>query len=73
SNEGYSGQASTSAGSKHLQERDVLLSASGVRMLLVRYCLGRRHQRVAALAQITAAGTGLVTDAPKDRTLRDSA
>jgi len=51
---------------EHLAERDVILSASGVQKLLNRHQLGRRAQRVAALAQITAAGTGLVTQAAKD-------
>lgn len=51
---------------EHLAERDVMLSASGVQKLLVRHCLGRRNQRVAALAQITAMDTGLVTEAAKD-------
>ena len=47
---------------EHLAERDVRLSASGVQKILNRHHLGRRAQRVAALAQITAAETGLVTD-----------
>lgn len=46
---------------EHLAERGVELSASGVQKILVRHRLGRRAQRVAALAQITAATTGLVT------------
>lgn len=51
---------------EHLAERDVVLSASGVQKILVRHRLGRRAQRVAALAQITAAGTGLLSEAAKD-------
>ena len=47
---------------EHLAERHVELSASGVQKILNRHRLGRRAQRVAALAQITAADTGLVTD-----------
>jgi hypothetical protein len=44
----------------------VCLSASGVQKLLRRHRLGRRAQRVAALAQLTAATTGIVTTAAKD-------
>lgn len=51
---------------EHLAERDVSLSASGVQKVLVRRHLGRRAQRVAALAQITAAGSGLVTETAKE-------
>ena len=51
---------------EHLEERKVSLSASGVQKILVRHCLGRRNQRVAALAQITAMDTGLVTEAAKE-------
>jgi transposase InsO family protein len=47
---------------EHLAEREVLLSASGVQRVLLRHHLGHRRERVAALAQITAAETGLVTD-----------
>src|SRR6516225_5586181 len=47
---------------EHLAERHVEMSASGVQKILNRHRLGRRAQRVAALAQITAAETGLVTD-----------
>jgi transposase InsO family protein len=47
---------------EHLAERGITLSASGVQKILVRHCLGRRAQRVRALAQITAADSGLVTD-----------
>ena len=39
-----------------------MISASGVQKLLNRSGLGRRRQRVAALAQLTAATTGLVTE-----------
>ncbi len=51
---------------EHLEERKVSLSASGVQKILVRHCLGRRGQRLAALAQITAMSTGLVTEAAKE-------
>lgn len=51
---------------EHLAERGVELSASGVQKILVRHRLGRRAQRVAALAQITAASTGLVTAEAKE-------
>ena len=44
-----------------LAERGFEISRSGVQKLLNRHGLGRRHQRVAALAQLTAATTGLVT------------
>jgi transposase InsO family protein len=47
---------------EHLAERGVALSASGVQKILNRHRLGRRAQRVAALASITAAETGLVVD-----------
>jgi transposase len=50
---------------EHLAERGVVLSASGVQKVLVRHHLGRRAQRVAALAQITAAGSGLLTETAK--------
>src|SRR5579871_1206574 len=50
---------------EHLAERGVTLSASGVQKILVRHRLGTRAERVAALAQITAATSGLVTDAAK--------
>jgi transposase len=49
----------------HLAERGVRLSPSGVQKLLRRHRLGRRAQRVAALAQLTAATTGLLTPAAK--------
>jgi len=51
---------------EHLDERGVALSASGVQKILVRHCLGRRAQRVAALAPITAADAGLLTETAKD-------
>jgi transposase len=49
----------------HLAERGVRLSASGVQKLLRRHRLGRRAQRVAALAQLTAATTGILTPRPR--------
>jgi len=49
----------------HLVDRGVRLSPSGVQKLLVRHRLGRRAQRVAALTQLTAATTGVVTTAAK--------
>lgn len=45
-----------------LAERGVHLSASGVQKILRGHRLGKRAQRVAALAQITAVGTGVVTE-----------
>ena len=42
------------------------LSASGVQKILRRHRLGRRAQRVAALAQLTAATSGIVTTQAKD-------
>jgi transposase len=50
----------------HLADRGVRLSPSGVQKLLRRHRLGRRAQRVAALAQLTATTTGIVTTAAKD-------
>jgi transposase-like protein len=50
----------------HLADRGVRRSPSGVQKLLVRHRLGRRAQRVAALAQLTAATTGIATTAAKD-------
>lgn len=44
-----------------LASRGFQLSASGVQKILNRHQLGRRRQRVGALAQLTAATTGLVT------------
>ena len=51
---------------EHLADRGVRLSASGVQKLLVRHRLGRRAQRVTALAQLTAATTGILTTQAKD-------
>lgn len=45
-----------------LAERGFAMSRSGVQKILNRCGLGRRRQRVAALAQLTAATTGLVTE-----------
>jgi transposase InsO family protein len=50
----------------HLADRGVRLSASGVQKILRRHRLGRRAQRVAALAQLTAATSGIVTTQAKD-------
>jgi hypothetical protein len=50
----------------HLADRGVRLSASGVQKILRRHRLGRRAQRVAALAQLTAATTGILTAQAKD-------
>src|SRR3954447_25150826 len=50
----------------HLAARGIHRSASGVQKVLRRHHLGRRKQRVAALASITAAESGLLTDAAKD-------
>jgi transposase-like protein len=50
----------------HLADREVRLSPSGVQKLLRRHRLGRRAQRVAALAQLTAATTGILTIDAKD-------
>jgi transposase InsO family protein len=44
----------------------VRLSPSGGQKLLRRHRLGRRAQRVAALAQLTAAATGILTTPAKD-------
>jgi transposase InsO family protein len=49
-----------------LARRGVQLSASGAQKILHRHGLGRRRERVAALAQVTAATSGLVTDDAKD-------
>jgi transposase InsO family protein len=46
-----------------LAERGFQLSRSGVQKILNRCGLGRRRQRVGALATLTAATTGLVTEA----------
>lgn len=45
-----------------LSGRGFVVSRSGVQKILNRSGLGRRRQRVAALAQLTAATTGLVTE-----------
>jgi hypothetical protein len=45
---------------EHLAERDVRRSASGVAKVLRRHHLSTRRQRVAALARLTAADTGLI-------------
>lgn len=45
---------------EHLAERDVHRSASGVQKVLRRHHLGTRKERVAALAALTAADTGLL-------------
>ena len=45
-----------------LTERGFAISRTGVQKLLNRHGLGRRRARVAALAQLTAATTGLVSD-----------
>jgi transposase InsO family protein len=49
-----------------MRQRGFVISASGVQKILNRHELGRRRQRVGALAQLTAATTGLVTDDAKD-------
>jgi transposase len=46
---------------ENLAGRGFALSASGTQKILNRYGLGRRRERVAALAQLTAATSGLVT------------
>lgn len=48
---------------RHLLERGIHRSASGVAKVLRRHHLGTARQRVAALASLTAAETGQVTDA----------
>jgi transposase len=45
-----------------LETRGFVISPSGVQKLLNRCGLGRRRQRVGALAQLTAATTGLITE-----------
>ena len=45
-----------------LEARGFVISRSGVQKILNRSGLGRRRQRVAALAQLTAATTGLMTE-----------
>jgi len=49
----------------HLAARGVHRSASGVQKVLCRHNLGRRKQRLAALASIHGAESELVTDAEK--------
>jgi hypothetical protein len=49
----------------HLADRGVRLSASGVQKILRRHRLGRRAQRLAALAQLTATTTGILTSDAK--------
>jgi transposase InsO family protein len=51
---------------EHLADRGVVLSASGVQKLLRRHNLGRRARRVAALANICAAETGLLAPGAKE-------
>jgi transposase InsO family protein len=46
---------------EHLEERDVYRSKSGVQKVLNRHGLGTRRQRIAALAVITAATTGVIS------------
>lgn len=48
---------------RHLRARGVDRSASGVAKVLRRHNLGTARQRIAALASLTAADTGQVTDA----------
>ena len=48
---------------QHLKARGVDRSASGVAKVLRRHNLGTARQRIAALASLTAAETGLVTNA----------
>ena len=45
-----------------LGQRGFVISASGAQKILNRHGLGRRRQRVAVLAQLAAATSGLVTD-----------
>lgn len=47
----------------HLERQDVFRSASGVQKVLRRHHLGTRRQRIAALASLTAAGSGQLTNA----------
>jgi transposase InsO family protein len=49
-----------------LAERGFAISASGVQKILRRHNLGLRRQRVGALAQLTAATSGLVTEPAVD-------
>lgn len=50
---------------RHLRERGLDRSASGVAKVLRRHNLGTAKQRIAALASLTAADSGQVTDAAK--------
>jgi transposase InsO family protein len=47
---------------EHLEARGFVLSRSGAQKLLCRHGLGRRRQRLAALAQLTAVTSGLLTE-----------
>ena len=49
-----------------MSRRGFQISASGAQKVLGRHGLGRRRQRVAALAQLTAATTGLLSDDARD-------
>ena len=49
-------------------QRGFVISASGVQKILGRHGLGRRRQRVGALAQLTAATNGLVADDAREGT-----
>lgn len=51
---------------RHLADRGVRRSASGVAKVLRRHRLGTARQRVAALASLTAAETGQLTDAAQE-------
>jgi transposase InsO family protein len=61
----------------HLADRGVRLSASGVQKILSRHRLGRRSQRVAALAQLTAVDTAtryaVASLVAGDKSARDAA
>jgi transposase InsO family protein len=46
-----------------LEDRGVIISAAGAQKVLRRHRLGRRSQRLAALAQLTAASGGPITEA----------
>ena len=48
-----------------LGQRGFVISPSGAQKILARHGLGRRRQRVGALAQVTAATSGLVVDDAK--------
>jgi transposase len=49
-----------------MRHRGFVISSSGVQKILGRHGLGRRRQRVAALAQLSAATTGLLADDARD-------